>query len=83
MTVTAATAGDLTAAEVIAGRHPGWIVWKSRPTATRARTRSVPRNDGVFAMTVEAGTWPELDAKLAEQDQGDADAQARTGAARP
>jgi hypothetical protein len=33
------------------------------------------RNDGVFAMTVEAGTWPELDARLAEQDEADARAQ--------
>jgi hypothetical protein len=59
----------------IARKHPGWIVWASRPTATRARTRARPRNDGVFAMTVEAASWPELDARLAEQDQADAQAQ--------
>jgi hypothetical protein len=70
--MTAAT--ELTAAEQIAQRHPGWIVWRSRPTATRGRTRSVPRNDGVFAMTVEAQTWAQLDAKLAEQDASDAQA---------
>jgi len=29
----------------------------------------------VFAMTVEAASWPELDARLAEQDQADAQAQ--------
>jgi hypothetical protein len=70
--VTAVT--ELTAAE-IAGRHPGWVVWKSRPTATRARTKAIPRNDGVFAMTVEAPSWAELDARLADQDQADARAQ--------
>ena len=59
----------------IARKHPGWIVWASRPTATRASTRARPRNDGVFAMTVEAASWPELDARLAEQDQADAQAQ--------
>ena len=68
------TAEHLTATEV-SERHPGWIVWTSRPTATRGRTKQRPRNDGVFAMTVEASTWPELDAKLAEQDEADARAQ--------
>jgi hypothetical protein len=73
--MTAAT--ELTAARIIAERHPGWIAWASRPTATRARTKAKFRNDSVFAMTVEAATWPELDAKLTEQDQADADAQAQ------
>jgi hypothetical protein len=67
---------DIQRATATAERHPGWIVWNSRPTATRARTRQPPRSDGVFAMTVEAATWPELDAKLTEQDE--ADARART-----
>jgi hypothetical protein len=72
--VTAVT--ELAAAE-IARRHPGWIVWKSRPTATRARTKAVPCNDGVFAMTVEAASWAELDATLAEQDAHDAECAAQ------
>jgi hypothetical protein len=72
--MTVMTEGAQQATEV-ARRHPGWIVWASRPTATRARTRAQPRNDGVFAMTVEAASWPELDARLAEQDQADARAQ--------
>jgi hypothetical protein len=63
---------DAQQATEIAKKHPGWIVWASRPTATRARTRARPRNDGVFAMTVEAASWAELDARLAEQDQADA-----------
>ena len=67
---------DAQQATQVARKHPGWIVWASRPTATRARTRARPRNDGVFAMTVEAASWPELDEKLAEQDQADARAQA-------
>jgi hypothetical protein len=66
---------DSQQATEIAKRHHGWIVWASRPTATRGRTRALPRNDGVFAMTVEAETYEELDAKLAEQDQADAQAQ--------
>jgi hypothetical protein len=65
------------AATEIAARHPGWIVWASRPTATRGRTSQRPRNDGVFAMTVEAASWAELDARLAEQDQADADCAAQ------
>jgi primase-polymerase (primpol)-like protein len=64
---------DARCATEIAKRHPGWIVWNSRPTATRARKRARFRNDGVFAMTVEASTWSELDAKLAEQDAHDAE----------
>jgi hypothetical protein len=63
---------DAQQATEIARKHSGWIVWASRPTATRARTRARPRNDGVFAMTVEAASWAELDAKLTEQDQADA-----------
>jgi hypothetical protein len=63
---------DAQQATEIAKKHPGWIVWASRPTATRARTKARPRNDGVFAMTVEAASWAELDARLAEQDQADA-----------
>jgi hypothetical protein len=57
----------------IARRHPGWIVWSSRPTATRARRRQPPRNDGVFAMTVEAASWAELDELLTVQDRADED----------
>jgi hypothetical protein len=66
---------DARQATEIARKHPGWIVWASRPTATRAHTRARPRNDGVFAMTVDAASWAELDAKLTEQDQADARAQ--------
>jgi hypothetical protein len=66
---------DAQQAAEVARRHRGWVVWASRPTATRARTRVRPRSDGVFAMTVEAASWAELDAGLAEQDQADARAQ--------
>jgi hypothetical protein len=64
---------DAWCATEIANRHPGWIVWASRPTATRARRKQPPRNDGVFAMTVEAASWPELDELLTVQDQADED----------
>ena len=61
-------------ATALARRHPGWIVWTSRPTAARTRTGAPRRNDGIWAATVEADSYAELDAKLAEQDQADADA---------
>jgi hypothetical protein len=64
---------DAQQAAEIAERHHGWIVWNSRPTATRARRRQPPRNDGVFAMTVEAASWTELDELLTVQDQADED----------
>jgi hypothetical protein len=68
---------DARCATEIAARHPGWIVWKSRPTATRAGTRVRFRNDGVFAMTVEAATWQELDMLLTVQDDADELARAK------
>ena len=57
----------------IAQRHPNWVVWSSRPTATRAGNQTAPQGDGLFAVTVEAGSWADLDAKLTEQDKNDAD----------
>jgi hypothetical protein len=61
-------------AAALARRHPGWIVWTSRPTATRTRAGAPSRDDGIWAATVEASSYAELEAKLAEQDQADADA---------
>jgi hypothetical protein len=69
---------DAHSATALARRHPGWTVWTTRPIATRTRTGAPPRNDGVWAATVEADSYAELDAKLAEQDQADADS-GRTG----
>ncbi|HEY0932843.1 MAG TPA: hypothetical protein VGD91_03785 [Trebonia sp.] len=65
---------DAQNATALARRHPGWMVWTSRPTAARTRTGAPPRNDGIWAATVEADSYAELDAKLAVQDQADADA---------
>ena len=65
-------------ATALARRHPGWSVWTSRPTATRTRTGARPRNDGIWAATVEADSYAELDAKLALQDEADANARPRT-----
>lgn len=65
---------DVQNAAALARRHPGWSIWTSRPTATRIRTGAPRRNDGIWAATVEADSYAELDAKLAEQDQADADA---------
>jgi hypothetical protein len=66
-------AEDVQSATALAHKHPGWSVWTSRPTATRTRTGARPRNDGIWAATIEADSYEELDAKLAEQDQADAD----------
>ena len=71
----AAPTDDAQNATALAHRHPGWIVWISRPTAARTHTGAPPpRNDGVWAATVEAESYAELDAKLTEQDQADTDA---------
>jgi hypothetical protein len=56
----------------VAERHAGWLVWSSRPSATRAGNQVAPHGDAVFAVTVEASTYAELDRKLAEQDANDA-----------
>jgi hypothetical protein len=64
------TAQHMTAAE-IARRHTGWVVWASRPAATRAAAGQPPRNDGTWAATLVCDTWEELDSQLAEQDQAD------------
>ena len=69
--MSAVTEQHLKATEV-AQRHPNWVVWTSRPTATRAGNQVAPKDDAVFAVTVEAGTWDDLDAKLTEQDENDA-----------
>lgn len=52
----------------------GWSVWTSRPAAARTRTRAPWRNDGIWAATIEADSYTELDAKLTQQDEADADA---------
>jgi hypothetical protein len=67
MTVTA----EQVRAAAIARRHAGWVVWTSRPVATRAATGRPPRNDGTWAATLVCDTWEELESKLAEQDQAD------------
>jgi hypothetical protein len=76
--VSAATTEQHLKASEIAQRHPNWVVWTSRPTATRAGNQTAPRGDGLFAVTVVADTWDDLDAKLTEQDENDADQATRT-----
>jgi hypothetical protein len=68
---------DVQSATALALRHPGWSVWTSRPTAARTRAGGPPRNDGIWAATVEADSYAELDAKLAQQDEADANASGR------
>jgi hypothetical protein len=57
------------AAEV-AERYPGWIIWTARkgtPVATRAGNQRPPAKDGVWAQTIIADDWTQLEAQLAEQ----------------
>jgi phosphoribosylcarboxyaminoimidazole (NCAIR) mutase len=60
------------AAARLAGEYAGWIVWTSKPVATRAALGRAPRNDGVWAATIMADSWAELERKLAEQAANDA-----------
>jgi hypothetical protein len=71
----AATAADQKSAEV-AERYPGWIVWTARkgtPVATRSGNQQPPAKDAVWAQTIIADDWPQLEAQLAEQAQHDAE----------
>jgi hypothetical protein len=69
------TAEHARAAE-IARRHTAWVVWTSRPVATRTAAGQPPRNDGTWAATLVCDTWEELESRLAEQDQADRGRQA-------
>jgi hypothetical protein len=58
----------------LAKAHTGWIIWETRPIATRARGnhRQPSRLDGTYAETLVGDNWDDLDGKLTEQDANDA-----------
>jgi hypothetical protein len=71
------TAERQRAAEV-AERYPGWIVWSARKgnarVATRTGNQTPPAaDDCIWAQTVIADTWTDLELQLAVQAQRDAE----------
>lgn len=73
----AAHAAEIAAmiAEVTA-RNPGWRVWITRErrsiVATRTGRQQPPPDNAVWARTVIADDWPQLERELAEQAACDA-----------
>lgn len=59
--------------EELAHAHTGWIIWETRPIATRSPKihRRPSRLDGIYAETVVGADWADLDDKLTEQDAND------------
>jgi hypothetical protein len=78
LTAEAAHAGrvaDTAKAAEVAQRFTGWSVWSSRDGKTRVATRTGDQKDpgdGVWAATVLADDWPDLELQLAVQAQADA-----------
>jgi hypothetical protein len=64
---------DTNPALAVAERHPGWLVRANRPMATRSagHHHKPDASDAVYAETVIADSWRELDDELAEQDAND------------
>jgi hypothetical protein len=71
------TADHQRAAEV-AEKFPGWQVWTARKGTTRVATRTADQKppdpeDPIWARTVIADNWTELEHELAAQAQHDAE----------
>jgi hypothetical protein len=69
---------DTAKAAEVAERFPGWKVFSSRDGRTRVATRTGDQrppdgDDNVWAATVIADTWTDLELQLAEQAQHDAE----------
>ena len=65
---------DSERAAEVAGRYPGWHIWTTRdgtPVATRTGHHPFV-DDGVWARTIIADNWTELERQLAEQAANDA-----------
>jgi hypothetical protein len=63
-----------TAAEMMT-EHPGWRIWLTRERKSIVATRTghpQPVDDGVWARTVIADDWTELEQELAQQAECDA-----------
>jgi hypothetical protein len=66
---------DTAKAAEIAERFPGWKVFSSRDGKTRVATRTGDQravDDGVWAATLIADDWDDLEKQLAVQAQHDA-----------
>jgi hypothetical protein len=70
-------AADAQHAAEIAERFAGWHVFSSRDgkarLATRTGNQQPPTGDSVWAATVVADTWDDLERQLAGQQQNDAE----------
>jgi hypothetical protein len=67
---------DTRKAAEVAQRFTGWAVWSSRDGMTRVATRTGDQkdpDDNVWAATVIADTWTDLELQLAVQAQRDAE----------
>jgi hypothetical protein len=67
---------DTARAAEVAQRFPGWKVFSSRDGRQRVATRTGGQrviDDGVWAATLIADTWTDLEQQLAEQAQRDAE----------
>jgi hypothetical protein len=61
-------------ADQISQRHYGWLIWKHRLIAVRSdllRRRPAPA-DGIYAVTVIADGWDQLEEALTAQDANEA-----------
>lgn len=70
-------AGDLAKARELEQRFTGWHVFSSRNNRTRIATRTGNQrppagDDDVWAATLLADSWTDLEQQLAEQAQADA-----------
>ena len=66
---------DITRAAEIAQRFCGWHVWSVGQTrvATRNGNPRIPRKDPVWAKSLIADTWDDLERQLARQARNDAE----------
>ena len=57
----------------VAEKHPHWHLWESRPYATRSAAihRRPDLQDAVYAESVLADDYDELDERLTAQDEND------------
>ncbi len=71
--MTTATLDQRKIAAAIAEKHTGWIVWTSKPIATRGAGIHHHRNPPPgYCQTIVADDWTQLDRELAAQDANDA-----------
>jgi hypothetical protein len=70
-----ARSADTAKAAEVAEQFHGWTVWSSRDGSTRVATRTGDQadpDDGIWAATLVADSWKDLEIQLAEQAAHDA-----------